>query len=262
MATDTAFETISYSCGQDVATITLRRPERFNAINAAMHRELAVALRQATRDGARALVLTGDGKAFCSGIDLKEVGMTPGRIDDLVRATFNRLALSLRELPMPVIAAVNGVAAGAGASLALCCDLRVCSDRASFMQAFVRIGLVPDTGSTWLLPHLVGISRALELAWTGDPVDAEAAVAMGMASEVVPHDELAAVATERARRLASMPTRAIAMTKHAMYRALTSTFADALEHEAQLQQQAVLTDDHREGIVAFFEKREPSFTGS
>ncbi len=248
----------------NVGVLALNRPEKYNAVNAQMHRELAAALKAISRDpDIRALVLTGNGKAFCAGQDLTEFGSQPDdfRIDDLVRATFNRFVLGLRSLPIPVIAAVNGIAAGAGASLALAADLRFCSDQAVFMQAFVRIGLIPDTGGTWLLPHLIGIERALELAFTGEPVDAHRAVELGMATRVVEHDALMDETIAYAADLAARPTIALGLTKRAMYRSLTCTYDDALEYEAQLQQFAAQTSDHHEGVMAFLEKRDPVFTG-
>jgi 2-(1,2-epoxy-1,2-dihydrophenyl)acetyl-CoA isomerase len=256
--------TVELRRADNVATLALNRPEKYNAVNMQMHRELAAALATIRRDAdIRALVITGNGKAFCAGQDLTEFGShgPDFRVDDHVRATFNRFVMGLRELPIPVIAAVNGVAAGAGASLALAADLRICSDRASFMQAFVRIGLVPDTGSTWLLPHLIGIERALELAFTGAPVDAARAVELGMATRVVEHEHLTDEVQEFATALASQPTQALGLTKRAMYRSLTCTFDDALEYEAQMQQYAAHTTDHREGVQAFLEKREPVFVG-
>lgn len=259
-----SFDSVELTRDGAVAVLTLSRPEKYNAVNQAMHRDLQQALRAIQRDrDVRALVFTGAGKAFCAGQDLTEFGSHGDdfRVDEHIRNTFNRFVLGLRELELPVIAAVNGIAAGAGASLALACDLRVCSTRASFLQAFVRIGLVPDTGSTWLLPHLVGVSRALELAWSGEPVSAERAVEIGMANRVVEHEHLMNETMALARQLAAMPTRALGLTKRAIYRAQTASFADALEYEAQLQQAAVRTNDHAEGVAAFLEKREPAFTG-
>lgn len=247
-----------------VATLALNRPDKFNAVNGQMHRELAAAMKTISRSSEiRALIFTGRGKAFCAGQDLSEFDSKPAgyRVDELVRTTFNRFVLGLRELPIPVIAAVNGVAAGAGASLALAADIRICSDRAMFMQAFVRVGLVPDTGSTWLLPHLIGIERALHLAFTGEGVDAARAVELGMATMVVEHDSLMEKTQAYAADLASRPTRSLGLTKRAMYRSLTSSFPDALEYEAQLQQYAAQTIDHREGVTAFLEKRDPVFVG-
>ena len=249
-----------------VAVITLDRPDKFNAVNSQMHADLAAAFSQVARDrDVRAVLVAAEGKAFCAGQDLTEfAGMNREdfRVDDHVRRTFNQLVMRMRSLELPIVAAVNGVAAGAGASIALAADIRICSDKASFLQAFVRIGLVPDTGSTWLLPQLVGPERALELTWTGRPVDAEEAVRIGMATKVVPHEQLHAEALAFATHLASLPTRTIGMTKRAIYRAATVDLPDALEYEAQLQQAAMATTDHLEGVTAFIEKREPAFTGA
>jgi 2-(1,2-epoxy-1,2-dihydrophenyl)acetyl-CoA isomerase len=247
-----------------VAIIWLSRPEKYNAVNTAMHKGLAAAVKTIRRNSEiRAVVLTGRGKAFCSGQDLGEFKQQPDdfRVDDHVRNTFNQFVLSLRDLPLPVIAAVNGVAAGAGASLALAADMRVMGRTSSLIQAFVRVGLVPDTGSTWFLPHLVGPARALELAWTGRPVGADEALTLGLANAVVDDHSVVEEAVALADQLANMPTRAIAMTKRAVYRSLNVSLEDALEHEAQLQQAAADTHDHHEGVTAFLEKREPVFTG-
>jgi len=228
----TAFEMIKLERDgtSGVAELTLSRPEKYNAVNMQMHGELAQALKLLQRDRElRAVIFTGEGKAFCAGQDLAEFGMFPEghRVDDHVRNTFNKFVLGLRALPVPVIGAINGIAAGAGASLALATDIRIVADNASFLQAFIRIGLVPDTGSTWLLPQLVGVQKALELAWTGDTVDATQAVALGLATRVVPQAELLTETRAFAQRLAAMPTRAIGMTKRAIYRSLTTTFDEA-----------------------------------
>ena len=261
-----AFETIEYEVRDGVATIALNRPEKRNAINMQVHADLAAALRLVQRDdAARALLLTGRGPAFCAGQDLGEFGMARAaedfRVDEHVRNTFNRLMLTLRGLALPVIAAVNGFAAGAGWSLALAADIRFASEDAKFTQAFSKIGLVPDTGSTWFLPELIGTSRSLELAYTGDPIDAQRALDWGLVNFVVAGDELEARAHAYAARLASMPTRALGLTRRAIYRATTSTFEDALEYEAQLQQYAAASEDHVEGVMAFLEKRDAVFTG-
>lgn len=268
MTTDStpALETIDYSVADGVATIAFNRPDKRNAINRDVHRDLAAALRLVARDrSVRALVLTGRGKAFCAGQDLSEFMMARSdpdfRADEHVRSTFNRTVLAIRDLQIPVIAAVNGVAAGAGWSLALAADIRFASADASFTQAFSKIGLVPDTGSTWFLPELIGTSRTLELAFTGDVIDAGRALEWGLVNFVVPAEELEEQATAYAARLAALPTMALAMTRRAVYRAATTTLESALEYEAQLQQRAAASDDHLEGVTAFLEKRPPAFTG-
>lgn len=259
-------ETIQYTVHDGVAMIALNRPEKYNAINQQLHRDLAAALRDVARDhSARALLITGNGRGFCAGQDLTDFSMARSnpdfRVDHHVRTTFNKTIMSIRALELPVVAAVNGVAAGAGWSLALAADIRFASTSASFTQAFAKIGLVPDTGSTWFLPELIGTSRALQLAYTGDPLDAATALEWGLVNEVVEPDELLDRAAAYTRRLAAMPTRALALTRRAVYRAVDTTLPDALEYEAQLQQHAAATEDHVEGVSAFLEKREPQFTG-
>ena len=259
-------ETIDVEVVDGVATIALNRPEKRNAINMQLHRDLAAALKLVQRDrSVRALLLTGRGPGFCAGQDLSEFMMAKAdedfRVDDHVRSTFNRTIMTLRGMEIPVVAAINGVAAGAGWSLALAADIRFASEDAFFTQAFSKIGLVPDTGSTWFLPELIGTSRTLELAFTGDPIDAQRALDWGLVNFVVPGAELLERASDYATRLASMPTLALGITKRAVYRATTTTLEDALEYEAQVQQRAAQSDDHVEGVTAFLEKREPAFTG-
>ncbi|MCB0879502.1 MAG: enoyl-CoA hydratase/isomerase family protein [Thermoleophilia bacterium] len=268
MATEQAqtFETIEYEVRDGVATIALNRPEKRNAINMQLHKDLAAALRLVQRDReVRALLLTGRGPGFCAGQDLTEFSMARAdpdfRVDDHVRSTFNRTIMTIRALPMPVIAAVNGVAAGAGWSLALAADIRIAAEDARFTQAFSKIGLLPDTGSTWFLPELIGTSRSLELMYSGDLIDADRALSLGLVNEIVAGEQLAEHAHAYAASLAKMPTMALALTKRAVYRAPTSTLEDALEYEAQLQQHAAASDDHVEGVTAFLEKRDPVFTG-
>ncbi|MCW2960105.1 MAG: Phenylacetate degradation, enoyl-CoA hydratase paaB [Thermoleophilia bacterium] len=260
-------ETIDVRVEDGVAILTLDRPEKRNAINGQMHGDLATALDAIEADpNVRALLLTANGPSFCAGQDLTEVAMARAddsfRIDEHVRTTFNVLVLRLRALEMPVIAAMNGIAAGAGWSIALAADLRIAADDASFTQAFSKIGLVPDTGSTWFLPELIGTSRTLQLAYSGEVLDVDTALSWGLVNEVVPADELLTRATAVARELAAMPTRALAMTRRAVYAATTSTLEEALELEAQLQHVAAATHDHVEGVTAFLEKRTPNFTGS
>lgn len=260
-------EVVDYAVADGVATIALNRPEKRNAIDMRLHRELATALGRAARDrSVRALLLTGRGAAFCAGQDLAELAAARSdasfRVDEHVRRTFNRTVLALRATEVPVIAAINGVAAGAGWSLALAADIRFASEDASFTQAFSRIGLVPDTGSTWFLTELVGTSRALELAYTGDRIDARRALEWGLVNVVTTSEELLPRAREYAERLAAMPTLALGMTRRAVYRATRTTLEEALEYEAQLQQRAAASADHAEGVTAFLERRDPEFTGS
>lgn len=259
-------ETIDLQVRDGVAVVALNRPDKYNAINFQLHHDLAAALRQVSRDrSVRALLLTGRGRGFCAGQDLGEFAVARAseefRVDEHVRSTFNRTIMTLRSMELPVIAAINGVAAGAGWSLALAADIRIASENATFTQAFSKIGLVPDTGSTWFLPELIGTSRTLELAFTGDPIDAAQALDWGLVNRVVSADELDDTAFAYAARLAAMPTLALGLTKRAVYRATTSTLEDALEYEAQLQQRAATTDDHVEGVMAFLEKRDATFVG-
>jgi 2-(1,2-epoxy-1,2-dihydrophenyl)acetyl-CoA isomerase len=212
----------------------------------------------------RAVLLTGAGRAFCAGQDLAEVRITPGespRFGDVVRTSYNPTVRLIRSIEKPFVCAVNGVAAGAGANLALACDIVVASDRASFIQAFSKVGLVPDTGGTWFLPRLVGPSKAAELMMLGDRVSAEDALALGLVSRVVPADELATAARELAVRLAQMPTVALGLTKRLIEAAQLNTLGEQLELEASLQQAAGESADHAEGVDAFVNKREPRFTG-
>ena len=267
MASDpNSLETIDYEEREGVAIVALSRPEKYNAVNRQMHADFAIVLKALARSDARCMLLTGRGRGFCSGQDLTEFGMARAvdgfRVDDYVRETFNRTILGIRNLDMPVVAAVNGVAAGAGWSLALAADIRIAARDATFTQAFTKIGLVPDSGSTWFLPQLVGPARALELAYTGDKIDATRAHEWGLVNMVVEPDELEQHSFDYARRLAQLPTVALGMTRRAIYRATSSTLEDALEYEAQLQQHDVSTADHVEGVMAFLEKRDPVYTGS
>jgi 2-(1,2-epoxy-1,2-dihydrophenyl)acetyl-CoA isomerase len=262
-----SFEHILTESQDGVLTITMNRPEVLNATNAAMLRELHTAFGAAEADVmVRCIVLTGSGRGFCSGADLAELkdqyaaGAVP-QLGQYVRELYSPFVLAIRRIEKPVIAAVNGVAAGAGASFALACDLRVASDRASFVEAFVRIGLIPDSGGTFILPLLVGLAKASELAFTGTRVDAEEALRLGLVNRVVPADELLPATQAWARELAQLPTRGIGMTKRGFNRALMPNLEELLEHEAQLMQEAGLTADHREGVMAFLEKRAPRFTG-
>ena len=246
-----------------VQTITLNRPDVLNAFNGAMHRAMQAALKEAARDDeVRAIVVTGAGRGFCVGQDLTEFREAPGDIGDRLRAGYHPTILALRSLEKPVLAAVNGPAAGAGLSLALACDLRLAADSASFVPAFVSIGLVPDSGGTFFTRRLLGYARAFEWLAMGRKLTAAEAHAWGLVSEVVEVDRLPERAAELAAELAALPTRAIGMTKRLLDHAETATLEEQLEREAQLQSVATQTDDFREGVAAFLEKRLPRFSGS
>jgi len=260
------YETVLLDQADGVATVTLNRPDVLNSFNATLHRELEDALKRAERDAAvRAVVVTGAGRAFCAGQDLKaHLDETEGRsrtIAHVLREQYNPLILRLRNLEKPVLAAVNGVAAGAGVSLAMACDLRLASDKASFIQAFVGVGLIPDAGATWFLPRHVGLGKAFELAFLGDRISAGEALALGLVNRVVPADEFEAATRELAGRLARQPTRALGLMKRAFNRALRTDLAAALDYEAFLQGVAGATEDHAEGVAAFLQKRPPQFKG-
>jgi len=245
-----------------VLTVTLNRPEVLNALNRAVHRGLHDALRLAAEDSSvRAVVITGAGRGFCVGQDLQEFSDGAGDVAQNLRDNYHRNVLAIRALEKPVIAAVNGAAAGAGMSLALACDLRVAAASASFVPAFIKIGLVPDSGGTWLVRRLLGAARAFEWLTTGRRLAAEEARALGLVAEVVPDEELAARALELARLYAAMPTRAVWQTKRLLDAAETSTFAEQLELEAAAQAELVRTPDFREGVAAFLGKRDAAFTG-
>jgi 2-(1,2-epoxy-1,2-dihydrophenyl)acetyl-CoA isomerase len=247
-----------------VATLTLDRPEALNALTVAVKVALREALERIAADRTvRVVILTGAGRAFCAGQDLAERDLPDAApLDVELRERYNPIIRALRSMGQPVIAAVNGVAAGAGASLAFACDLRIASEDARFVLAFGRIGLVPDSGATWFLPRLVGAARAAEIALVGDPIDAEAALRIGLVSRVVQGDQLIAQARELADRIAAGAPLAQALTKHALERATTIDLETALEGEAKLQGLAGASADHAEGLAAFREKRVPRFTGS
>jgi 2-(1,2-epoxy-1,2-dihydrophenyl)acetyl-CoA isomerase len=244
-----------------VLTITLNRPDVLNAFNGAMHEALGAALKEARDDSVRAVVLTGAGRAFCVGQDLTEFREAPGDIGDRLRSTYHPNVLAIRGLDKPVIAAVNGAAAGAGFSVACACDLRIASDAATFIPAFINIGLVPDSGGTFFVTRLLGYARAFELFCVGRRLTAAEAQEWGIVSEVAAADAFGARVAEFAAELAARPTRAIAMTKRLLDQAVGSTLDDQLAREAQLQAAATQSEDFREGVQAFLEKREPSFKG-
>jgi len=245
-----------------IMTITLNRPDVLNALNRAVHQGIFEALQDARDPSVRAVVLTGAGRGFCVGQDLQEFSSGAGSVADNLRENYHRNVLAIRALEKPVIAAVNGPAAGAGLSLALACDVRIAADTASFVPAFIKIGLVPDSGGTWLVRRLLGTARAFEWLTTGRKLDAEEACAWGLVSEVVAAGELSQRAHEVARLFAAMPTRAVWQTKRLLDAAETSTFADQLEREATAQAELTQTHDFAEGVAAFLAKREAEFTGA
>src|ERR671918_655394 len=262
-----AYQQIAVGSDGGILTITLNRPDKLNALTGAMSDELLDVFTTVRDDPAvRALVVTGAGRGFCAGQDLAEFeeayrsGERPDIRDHLVR-TYHRLIPRVVETPKPVIAAVNGVAAGAGVSLAVACDLRIASEDARFTQAFVKIGLVPDSGGTWLLPRVIGYARALELSITGEVIDAETALEIGLVNRVVDGDALEDEVSGLAARLAAMPTAAIGETKALLREAALLDLDAALHAEAEAQARMGQTDDHLEGVMAFAEKREPRFRG-
>lgn len=258
-----AFTALHYEVADGVATITMDRPEALNALDRALKTELLAAVREAGRDRAvRVVILTGAGRAFCAGQDLRErsdAGVPSLAVE--LRERYNPLILAMRRLEKPIVGAINGVAAGAGASIALACDLRLAAEGASFIFAFGRVGLAPDSGSTWFLPRLVGPARAAELIFTTDPLSAADAERLGVVNRVVPGERLMEEARALASRLASAAPRALALAKRALNRSLDVGLEAALDYEASLQGIAGRTGDHAEGVAAFLEKRPPRFSG-
>jgi 2-(1,2-epoxy-1,2-dihydrophenyl)acetyl-CoA isomerase len=244
-----------------VLMITLNRPDVLNAFNADLHRALSASLTDAQADDVRAVVITGAGRGFCVGQDLTEFREAPGDIGERLRGNYHPNILALRRLEKPVLAAVNGPAAGAGLSFACACDLRLAAASATFVPAFINIGLVPDSGSTYFVRRLLGTARAFDWMTSGRRLSAVQALEWGLVSEVVEDEKLAERAAERAAELAAMPTRGIGLTKRLFDHAENATLEEQLELEAQLQTTATKTADFREGVDAFLEKREPRFEG-
>ncbi|CEH30492.1 enoyl-CoA hydratase [Aneurinibacillus migulanus] len=256
------YETILYESIEGVAKITMNRPDKFNAFTEQMHKELLDALKKAGKDPmVRCIVLTGAGRAFNAGQDLAEVEGGDVDFGGFLRKRYNPLIMQLRQTEKPIIAAINGVAAGAGMSLALACDMRLVSEKASFSNVFINIGLVPDSGGCYFLPRIVGIGKALELALMGEKVSAEEAYRIGLVNKVFPAVNFETEVMEYASKLAALPTTGMGLIKRTMYKGLEMNLEETLEYEALSQEIAGGTEDHKEGVQAFFEKRKPVFTG-
>ncbi|CAA9235231.1 MAG: Enoyl-CoA hydratase [uncultured Adhaeribacter sp.] len=257
------YETILFELTGSIATITLNRPDVFNAVNEKLTYELQDALKQvAKNDEMRALIFTGTGKAFCAGQDLKEAaGLENRSLSESLHKRYNPVIRAMRDLPKPIICKLNGIAAGAGCSLALACDVIVASEAASLTELFINIGLVPDSGSSFFLPRMVGSLKAFELCTLGTKISAHDALELGLVNQVVTAEGLDKVVNQLAARYAAAPTKAIGLIKKMLQKSTASTLDQMLEYEAYCQEIAGKTEDFREGVTAFLEKRAPQFTG-
>ncbi len=257
------FEYVLYEVKDSVCTITLNRPEVFNAINDKLSYELQDAFNQASTDEhIRVVVLTGAGKGFCSGQDLKAIaGVKIDSLADTVRARYNPIITTMRNMPKPILCKLNGIAAGAGCSLALACDMIIASEDASLAEIFIGIGLVMDSGSSYFLPRLVGSAKAFELSTMGTKVPAKEAQAIGLINKAVPAAELDTTLAQYVQYYASAPTKAIGLMKRMLNLSFHSSLEEMLEYEALYQEIAGRTADNKEGIQAFLEKRKPNFKG-
>ena len=261
-----AMETIQFEIAEGIARLTLNRPDKLNSFNVQMHEEVRAALDRVRDDPAcRVLVITGAGRGFCAGQDLGDRAVAPGAsapdLGESIELRYKPLVLSLRGLPKPVIAAVNGVAAGAGANIALACDLVIAAKSATFIQSFSKLGLVPDSGGTWTLPRLIGPARAMGLAFLGEKLSAEQAAAWGLIWRCVEDAELAGVVDQLSKQLAIAPTCGLARTKEAIYTSGLRTLEQQLDIERDFQRELGYSADYAEGVAAFTEKRAPKFTG-
>ena len=255
------YKTIIYEVENNVAWLTLNRPDKLNAFTEEMNQEVMQALRSAEKNQeVRCIVITGSGRAFCSGEDLASVDENTDHAEFL-RTRYNPMIQKISSIEKPVVAGVNGVAAGAGMSLSLVCDFRIASENASFIEAFIHIGLIPDSGSLYYLPRILGHAKAMELAVLGEKIKAEEAKNLGLVTSVSPADDFQADLKAFSERLANMPTKAIGLIKRYLYESWTESLPDMLEKEAYGQRTAGLTEDHQEGIKSFMEKRKPTFVG-
>ena len=260
------FDSINYAVNNGIAVLTLNRPDKLNSFTQAMHLEVRAALASLQQDRTvRVLVLTGAGRGFCAGQDLGDRAVAPGDkpvdLGDSVEQFYAPLVLTLRSLPMPVICAVNGVAAGAGANLALACDIVIAAQSASFIEAFCRLGLIPDTGGTWHLPRLIGMARATGLAMLGEKLSAEKAEQWGLIWRCVPDADLMTEAMAMATHFATAPTKGLAFTKKALQASYANTLPEQLQLEGAMMRELGNSHDYREGVAAFIAKRPANFTG-
>jgi 2-(1,2-epoxy-1,2-dihydrophenyl)acetyl-CoA isomerase len=260
-----SYETLLFSITDNIARITLNRPDRMNSFTQVMHNELRDAITRVVPEGGRALVITGAGRGFCAGQDLNDRAVAPGQaavdLGESVEKNYAPLVKSIRDLPIPVIAAINGVAAGAGCNFALSCDLVIATESASFLQPFCKLGLIPDTGGSYFLPRSVGTQRAMGLALLGDKISAKRAAEIGLIWECVADDLFAGRIESVAAQLASGPTLGYARTKKAIYESANNSFEAQLALEGSLMRECGFSEDYREGVAAFKDKRTPNFSG-
>lgn len=257
-----AYQYLTYAVTNGVGVLTLNRPAVYNALNEGITSEMQDALKTASRDTSRVLVITGEGKAFCSGQDLKAVsGDEKKSFMEILHKRYNPIIRAMRDLPKPILCRLNGVAAGAGCSIALACDMIIASEEATLIEVFVNVGLVPDSGSSWFLPRRIGLTKAFELCAMGSKLKAQEAFELGIVNKVVPAPELDAALKVYTDYFATAPTKTIGLIKKMLQRATTSSLDEALDYEAYCQEIAGTSADYQEGLQAFLEKRKPDFKG-